>query len=375
MGGNINTALAVVQSGSSTLSVSRVLPPEVVIRSPSAATKLESGRIEVKASATSKGDYPVTSMRLLVDGRPYRGTQGIKRIAAPKLGEITPEPWVVDLTPGKHVLVVQAESKVSKAMSPAVEVMRTGEPEVPNLYVLACGISGYQMINPLTYAGLDPLHIRDATKKLENNGFIGKVEVRVCREGQATRQGIEEGLDWLAKNMTPKDIGVFAFSGHGGRDEKSGEFYLCPIETGRDLARTGVSGRFVSDKLSNMSGRLICLLDACHSGAAKDVKPVVADDLVSKLTGADCGVVCMCAAASHEYAGDGDANTKAGLFTRAFVDGLAGAADLDRDGVIYLDELDRYVKERVADLSGDKQHPTTGRPQELHSFPLTKTSP
>ncbi|MBI1915600.1 MAG: caspase family protein [Planctomycetes bacterium] len=369
--GNIRTAVASVQGGTATLSVGKILPPEVAIRTPVADAKIDSGRVEVRASATSKGDFPVTSMRLLVDGRPYRGSQGIHRIAAPKLGEVEAK-WNLELTPGKHILVVQAESKVSKALSPAVEVTRNGTPEVPDLYVLAVGISGYRKINPLVYAGTDPLHIRDAFKKLEGNGFIGKVEVMLRMEGQATRQGIEEGLDWLAKKMTPKDIGLFAFSGHGGRDEKSGEFHLCPIDMdGRDNS-TGVSGSFITEKLGDMSGRVICMLDACHSGAAKDVKPVIADDLVRKLTGTDCGVVCMCAAASHEYAGDGDASTKAGVFTHAVEEGLAGAADLDRDGIIYLHELDIYIKQRVAELSGGKQNPTTGRPPELHSFPLKK---
>jgi len=369
--GDIRTALAVVQSGTTTLSVGKVLPPEVAIRTPTAEAKIEGGTVAVTAAATSKGDFPVTSMRLLVDGRPYRGTQSVKRIAAPKLGTVT-ENWTVKLTPGKHVFTVEAESKVSKARSPSVEVTRLGDPEVPDLYVLACGVSRYEAINPLNFGASDADLIARTFKPLENNGFIGKVHVRLYKDGLATKKGIEEGLTWLAEKMTPKDIGLFTFSGHGGRDT-AGEFFLCPVDMALPTARTGVSGRFISEKLGDMPGRLICMLDACHAGAAANVKPVVTDDLVRKLTGTDCGVVCMCASAGSEYSLEGP-ETQAGFFTRAVADGLAGAADWDGDGIIYLDELERYIKERVQDLSGDAQHPTTGLPPELHSFPLVRVT-
>ena len=95
-------------------------------------------------------------MRLLVDGRPYRGSQGVKRIAAPKLGTVT-EKWTVQLTPGKHIFTVQAESKVSKALSPTVEVTRLGTPEVPDLYVLASGVSAYPGPNRLHFAASEHL--------------------------------------------------------------------------------------------------------------------------------------------------------------------------------------------------------------------------
>jgi len=113
-GGNIQLALARVSGGggSATL-VPRQASPDVVIKSPRAGGKL-TDRVLVKAEATSKGESPVTSMRLLVDGRPYLGTRGVKSIPAPKLGTASTE-WDIDLMPGKHVLVVQADTKSARA--------------------------------------------------------------------------------------------------------------------------------------------------------------------------------------------------------------------------------------------------------------------
>jgi len=279
--------------------------------------------------------------------------------------------WSVELTPGKHSLIVQAESKVSKGMSSVIEVTRTGEPEMPNLYIVACGVSEYPEPARLRYAASDARLIAKTFKE-KAAGVFKEVKWRLYLDGQGTKKGIEEGLAWLETVMTPKDIGIFFFSGHGDKDE-GGEFYLIPIDVGKDLAETGVSGKYVQDALANMSGRLICMLDCCLSGgvASASSNPLNSDDLVRRLTGDDCGVVCMCASASQEFAIE-STTTKAGFFTRSVVDGLSGAADLDRDKTIYIHELDIYVKQQVYDLSGGRQNPTTGRPPALRSFPLAK---
>ena len=62
--------------------------------------------------------------------------------------------------------------------------------------------------------------------------------------------------------------------------------------------------------------------------------------------------------------------TKAGFFTLALVEGLSGHADIDKDGVIYTQELERYASVRVAQLSKGTQTPITGRPSGIRPFPI-----
>jgi hypothetical protein len=106
------------------VNVTQVLPPQVAISSPGAG-KLPAGpaKVEVRAVARPTGQHPVTAMRLLVDGRPYEGAEGIRTFNDGQAGERQAS-WMVELDPGKHVLVVQAESPVSKGLSPPVEVTR-----------------------------------------------------------------------------------------------------------------------------------------------------------------------------------------------------------------------------------------------------------
>ena len=105
-GGSVKQALAKASGGgTATLSVGKILPPEVAILSPKPAATLGDGSLQVKATATSKGEHPVRSMRLLVDGRPYGGSKSVKRIPAPRLGEVGMT-WDVELMPGNRVVLL-----------------------------------------------------------------------------------------------------------------------------------------------------------------------------------------------------------------------------------------------------------------------------
>ena len=104
---------------------------------------------------------------------------------------------------------------------------------------------------------------------------------------------------------------------------------------------------------------------------AENIKPSQPDNLARDLVTDDYGVVVMCSSLGQEYSLEGP-EQRAGFFTRGLVDGLAGPADLNEDGVIYLNELQEYAVERVKSLSEDKQHPVMGRPSTLRPFPLAR---
>ena len=76
-------ALADLIRGTKTepINIVQVLPPKVKITSPAkSGTKVDEEELEVTATAESTGKYPVTAMRLLVDGRPFQGLKGLERL-------------------------------------------------------------------------------------------------------------------------------------------------------------------------------------------------------------------------------------------------------------------------------------------------------
>jgi WD40 repeat protein len=378
--GSLEKALALADmergKSSSRTEVSRVLPPRVAITSPArSGQRVPKSDVEVRATAQSVGDHPVTALRLLLDGRPYEGQNGIKHVANPRLGEVS-ESWTVTLGPGRHRLAVQADSAVSKGESEGVEVIYIEEAqpdvELPSLYVLAVGVAAYPGDLKLNYAARDAQAI-ERTFKEKSKPLFKKIETKLLTDKEATQRGIKQGLTWLRKQMTQRDVGIFFYSGHGGRDS-DGRFYLLPIDADpSDLLSTGVPDDDLKKALAGMPGRVLALLDACHAGAVggDKRKAALTDDLVRDLVTDDFGVVVMCSAMGREFAQESNEHRQ-GYFTQALVEGLSGKADRSPDGAVYLSRLDAYVTDRVKELTRGQQHPVTAKPTSIRSFPLSR---
>lgn len=357
--------------------VAKVLPPEVEIASPRTGAALESQKLEVKAIAKGRGPQPVTSLRLFLDGRPYRGQAGLKTIDPPRTG-VVKESWEIELEPGPHKIAVQASSEASQSLSEAVEVMvattERESVELPNLYVLAVGVSAYPGDLRLNYAAKDAEAIERSFRQASNPLFR-KIEARLLTDDQATRTEISRGLSWLKQQMTQKDIGIVFFSGHGQKDNE-GSLYFLPVDVDTDdLLTTAVPDAVIKKALAGMPGRIIALLDACHAGAIGGDRRkgggTLTDELVRDLVTDDYGVVVMASSMGREFSLENNAKRQ-GSFTVALTEGLEGKADTNKDGVVYLNELDAYITDRVKELTKGQQHPVTAKPTSIRSFPLAK---
>ena len=98
------------------------------------------------------------------------------------------------------------------------------------------------------------------------------------------------------------------------------------------------------------------------------------DGLVRDLVAEDSGVIVMCASLGREFALESPL-TKAGLYTLSLVEGMNGKADIDGDGIVYINELDLYAGARVKQLShflGGSQTTTIGKPSGIRPFPIAK---
>ena len=124
--------------------------------------------VEVQATATPSGDDPVTSLQLLVDGRPNGPRLAVDAGEAAK-PVAQQHSWKVDLPPGDHRLSVRADTDKSYGLGEAAATIphsaqqpaetpradtnlaagkarnpQSPDPRRGNLYVLAIGISAYQ---------------------------------------------------------------------------------------------------------------------------------------------------------------------------------------------------------------------------------------
>ncbi len=361
--------------------VQEVLPPEVKIVEPQTSpVEIAQASLTVRAVARSRGDHQVTTLRLLLNGRPYEGRKGVYVVPTESSSaEEATAQWQIALTPGQHRLTVLAETDVSNALSDGVEVVyrevaATEAARLPDLYVLAVGVSEYAGPLRLNFADKDA-HLLATTLQQVSGSLFRNVQLRLLTNAQATRRDMLQGLSWLRREMTQQDVAVFFFSGHGAKDE-TGNFYLVPVDgEPADLLSTAVSGSQFKDALAALPGRVLVLLDACHAGSAggdrRKAVYIMTDDLVRDLVTDDYGVIVMCSSMGREYSLESDEHQQ-GFFTMALIEALTGKSDFNGDGLVYITEIDAYLSDRVKTLTQGQQHPVTTKPTTIRSFPLSK---
>ncbi|MGY1804019.1 caspase family protein [Blastococcus sp. SYSU D00922] len=167
------------------------------------------------------------------------------------------------------------------------------------------------------------------------------------------------------------DLALLYFSGHGLKDDE-GRLHLAMTNTRRDaLLFTAISAAQLDDAMDACtSRRKVLVLDCCYSGAFPAGRTAKADEGVQTLERFQGkGRAVLTASDATQYAFEGDALTgsaPSSVFTRHLVDAIrTGAADLDEDGDIALDELYSYVRERVVaempQMRPKKQEDVDGR--------------
>lgn len=195
-------------------------------------------------------------------------------------------------------------------------------------------------------------------------------------EKRATLQNIKKALGTFLARSARKDDTVFIFfAGHGAPEVDSRGIesdglakYLIPMDADPDdLFSTALAMDDIHTIFARIeSERVVVFLDTYYSGAAggrtfasKKTRAGDVDELfLERLTRARGRAIITTSRpteVSIELAELGH-----GLFTYYLVQGLKGAADLNRDGIVSLQELYEYVEQQVTQKSravGGNQHP------------------
>jgi WD40 repeat protein len=351
-------------------SVREKLPPMASIASPIDGTQVSSSPVKVRYSARSR--EPLTRLKVLVDGRPV-SVEGIDK--TPKEGGDLSVP-----VPSRDCEVsVIAENRHAASEPATIRLRWKGaaakeEFEVkPKLYVLAVGVSVYQ--DPdlrLNLAAKDALDFGAAWNDQRGRMYSG-VEVRALTDAQATKGNILDGLEWLQRQVTAKDIAVLFFAGHGINDP-TGAFYFLPADADLEkLKRTGISQADITSTVAGIAGKVLVFMDACHSGnlmgKLKRRGVVVVSSVINELASAENGAVVFSSATGRQYALE-NVEWGNGAFTKGVVEGIRGKADYRATGRITVNMLDLYVSERVKELTQGQQTPTTVKPPNVPDFPV-----
>ncbi len=263
-------------------------------------------------------------------------------------------------------------------------------PRKRNAYVLTIGIDDYDTPRfRLNYAvadsrlmasrlsnipGYETHHLvlaaergKDGQRTRVDRATIARALSLLAGEGdrEATLAALRaDGVDAsMLQAATPDDAVIVSYSGHGWANPR-GDFYLIPGD-GRwpdgsetpDLSTVLATADLVAPFQAMRAGEIALVIDACHSAASVAdgrFKPGPMGDSGLGQLAYDKGIRILAATQADDVALE-DARLGQGLLTYALaVDGLgSGAADLDGDGTVRIDEWLAYAVRRLPALAAD----------------------
>lgn len=367
-------------------------PPRIELDGP---RRRRTDRTSTAIRASVRSRRQVDRVRVFANGR----LAAEELVCAPQ-GEVTLD---VPLTPGDSRLAVIAyDSEGFASHAELVDVTSTAPGPRPELWIVTIGVSRYPALAPryqLEFADDDALAMAAALERLAGpDRPFSKARRVTLVDDQVTVESIERALTDL-RTMKPHDLAVVFLAGHGLRLADGKMRFLTHRASLKrsEMARSAIGWDRLEKALAQASGRVLLLLDACHSGHVT-TEPVAPNEALAQALAADdrTGILIFAASRgaqlSYEVGGGGGPGSRGldlawhgsappqptaglaerhGLFTSAMLEALAGQApDRDRSGAAELGEIIDYVTERVRSASNGQQTPWVARRELFGDFPL-----
>jgi hypothetical protein len=246
----------------------------------------------------------------------------------------------------------------------------------PNLYVFAIGVSDYPRLASrwqLEFAHTDAKALVEALKNQEGKLF-GEVRYNLLTNENATVQTIDDVLDALS-GMDENDLAVIFMAGHGVKAEDGTFYFLTSDGSFEEPQREGLSWASVGKHLSRVKGRVILLLDACHSGSIVTETVVPNDELAQQFfTGGRLGIIVFSASKGRQYSLESpDIGGGFGIFSYALTQSLGPRAkdvDTNSNGFVEFMELVDFVSSYVDKETKGEQTPWLSRKELFGDLPI-----
>jgi len=173
------------------------------------------------------------------------------------------------------------------------------------------------------------------------------------RDKQPTYGNIHSWLGTWLSRPGPDDLVMVFFAGHG-RDIGGSKILLCPADATLDsLPVTGIPVQYLHDLLDRCPARQkVLILDACHSGAGRDVATMSSTFRQALEAGKGLYTIASCDAkqVSYEWSERGH-----GVFTYYLTEAIREAAPAAVDGTVSLDAVYDVTRDRVLEWSSTRR--------------------
>ena len=253
------------------------------------------------------------------------------------------------------------------------------EKPLGKIWLAVVGISQYRdaSLGDLSFARDDAL----AVHAYYRDRGVPQEQVIELLDENATLANIKRrlGTDLVKAAANPDDTVLIYFAGHGlmeadrsSADSDGYSKYLLPHDANpSDLFGSALSMEELSRILQRLRPeRVVLIIDSCFSGAAGGRTPyetndawrgVITEEFLVRIASVGKGRVILTASSSREVAQESN-SMRHGIFTYFLLEGLRGFADTDADGRIDVDEIYKYVSQKVSAATRGRQNPMRKAP-------------
>ena len=341
-------------------------PPVIMIASPK-----DGGTIETNLTGLAgvvEDEAGIEQLEIFINGKPLEEKTG----RGLRLQEKMPSRRIefnekIPLQPGDNRIRVRAVDSDGFSSEKTLVVRHVELRK--NIWAVVVGINDYPHTRRLKWAVNDARafyrHLVDVIK-------IPAENVTLLLNQDASLSRLRSTLGTHLKKMAGKqDMVIIYFAGHGATekdvmspDGDGLEKYILPYDVNpEDLYASALPMREISHIFYRIqSQRIIFIADSCYSGASggrtislSGIRANISDAFLDRIT-AGRGTIIMTASGANEVSAE-DEKLQHGIFTFYLLEGLAGAADTDKDGLITVDEIYQYVSVQVPRATGQEQHP------------------
>ena len=340
--------------------------PVIVVASPIDGLKIESRTVQL--TGVTEDDTGIRQLNISINNKEIfpkdgRGIQA-KTLELPIKYQFNER---IRLDDGLNIITIRSVDADGLITEKTVSITRIERRR--NVWALVVGINEYQNVRNLKYAVNDAQAFYNL---LVNQNQIPKENVIILTNNQANLRNLRRAMGTQLKEKAGKeDMVIIFFAGHGATekdvtspDGDGLEKYLLPADAElEDIYSSALPMREISHIFRRIkSERIIFIADSCYSGASggrtinvSGIRSSLSDTFLDRIASGK-GTVIITASGANEVSTESD-EFKHGIFTYFLLEGLKGKADVDRDSLITVDELYRYVSDKVARASGQEQHP------------------
>jgi WD40 repeat protein len=244
----------------------------------------------------------------------------------------------------------------------------------PNLYVIGIGVSEYAMLPKewqLSSAHKDAKSVISAFKSQEGKIF-GRVEAKLLTNAEASVEAITDALKSL-ESVKENDLAVVFLAGHGIMSKDEVFYFLSSSGELEKPENGGISWQLLGDALNKVKGRVLVLLDACHSGNISTQVIVPNDELAQKLRSEGKSGIMVFSASKGRQSALEDVDGGYGVFAHAITQSLgpeSKQADTNGNGFVEFMELVDHVRKNVDKETEGDQTPWLSRKELFGDFAI-----